>query len=90
MPMKPVGDCIIHHGKLTPDGYGPHRKVYAAARGPIPAGLTLDHLCRVKACVNPDHLEPVTRAENVRRSRWYRPGGLRSGVGWPSTQGKVL
>lgn len=35
--------------------------------GPVPLGKQLDHLCRVPACVNPDHLEPVTAAENVRR-----------------------
>lgn len=45
-----------------------HRWVYEQHRGPIPTGLELDHLCRVKACVNPDHLEPVTHAENVRRA----------------------
>jgi hypothetical protein len=36
--------------------------------GPVPDGLVLDHLCRRKHCVNPDHTEPVTQAENIRRS----------------------
>lgn len=49
-------------------GHGPaHRVVYEMVKGPIPDGLQLDHLCRCRMCVNPDHLEPVTRAENVRR-----------------------
>jgi hypothetical protein len=42
--------------------------VYELHVGPIPEGLDLDHLCRVRACCNPDHLEPVTRSENLRRA----------------------
>lgn len=45
-----------------------HRAVYIALVGPIPEGLELDHLCVNPACCNPDHLEPVTRQENIRRS----------------------
>jgi hypothetical protein len=44
-----------------------YRFVYAALRGPIPQGLTLDHLCRNRRCFNPDHLEPVTMLENILR-----------------------
>lgn len=56
------------------DGYGQyrhngqsrnaHRVTYEFLVGPIPEGLVLDHLCRVRRCVNPDHLEPVTNQEN--------------------------
>ncbi len=44
-----------------------HRVVYERLKGKIPEGMHLDHLCRVKNCVNPDHLEPVTIKENVLR-----------------------
>lgn len=69
--------CWLWTGPLTDDGYPrfrlkdrpvrAHRWAYERLVGPIPAGLTLDHLCEVPACVRPDHLEPVTRSENLRR-----------------------
>ena len=46
-----------------------HRVFYERHVGPIPAGLDIDHLCRVTRCVNPEHLEPVTEAVNVQRGR---------------------
>ena len=74
--------CWIWHGQVsgrygrfavTPPGYGlrnvaAHRWSYTYYKGEIPESLVLDHLCGVKLCVNPDHLEPVTQAENVARS----------------------
>jgi len=45
-----------------------HRFAYELLIGPIPEGLTLDHLCMTPLCVNPEHLEPVTQAENSRRA----------------------
>ena len=69
--------CWLWTGAVLPNGYGvltyqkqrkyAHRLVYELLRAPIPEGLQLDHLCRVRCCANPDHLEPVTLQENLRR-----------------------
>jgi len=70
------GTCWIWTGR-TQAGYGKHRGLgshryaYMHLRGEIPDGLELDHLCNTPPCVNPWHLEPVTRQENSRR-RWER------------------
>lgn len=57
------------YGKFWADGRFAlaHRQSYEALVGAVPAGLELDHLCRVRRCVNPAHLEPVTHAVNVQR-----------------------
>lgn len=70
-------DCWIWTGTIS-RGYGQfrfagatqraHRFGYQILVGEIPAGLVLDHLCCNKACVNPDHLEPVTQNENINRA----------------------
>lgn len=59
------------YGVMTANGKASqlaHRVSYAAFVGPIPEGLVIDHLCRVRSCVNPAHLEPVTQKANVLRS----------------------
>lgn len=44
-----------------------YRLLWEDTYGPVPQGLELDHKCRVRLCVNPEHMEPVTRRENIRR-----------------------
>jgi hypothetical protein len=57
------------YGQVTHSGrkWSAHKLSYVLAKGPVPDGLVLDHLCRVRCCINPDHLEPVTDAVNVAR-----------------------
>lgn len=78
---EPNSGCWIWLYCLDANGYGrvsvlgssrlAHRISYEVERGPIPDGLTLDHLCRVRHCVNPSHLEPVPMRENVMRGEGF-------------------
>ena len=83
----PENGCMLWMASRTSNGYGQfwengrqhkvHRWVYERYRGPIPEGMELDHLCRVRHCVNPDHLEAVNHQINLSRglkhaSPWNR------------------
>ena len=80
--IDPSAGCWNWTASTDPRGYGEigiagrrklvHRIAYEEFLGEIPAGLTLDHLCRNRACFNPDHLEPVELSENSRRAAPYR------------------
>lgn len=81
-------DCVVWQGAQNSKGYGcfavdgvaqlAHRVAWEDANGPIPEGLTIDHRCRVRCCVNVSHMELVSIAENNRRK--FIEGGLRIGV----------
>lgn len=62
----PMKYAWFYVGGRQPHIYA-HRLLYELFKGPIPRGLTIDHLCRVPNCVNPNHLEAVTLKENLRR-----------------------
>lgn len=84
-------DCTVWIGATNNKGYGvltingerhlAHRVAYEAEYGPIPDGMVLDHVCRVRNCVRPDHLEVVTVGENNRRGRRAAQVGERCGRG---------
>lgn len=75
--LDPKTGCHVWTASLDTHGYAQisdgahrilaHRLAYEQSVGPIPEGLQIDHLCRVRHCVNPTHLEPVTQQENIRR-----------------------
>ena len=77
---EPNSGCWIWGGATTHDGYAvykinnktyyAHRSVYEKEKGPIPDGLTLDHICRVRCCVNPNHLEPMTLRDNIAKGNY--------------------
>lgn len=76
MPVL-AGDCWIWRRAKTVDGYGrisihgrdvvAHRAMFEIVNGPVACWLTLDHLCRNRACINPAHQEPVTQQVNIER-----------------------
>lgn len=79
-----TGDCWVWLGSRDKRGYGrinngkgkwklAHRIIYELYVGKIPEGLVLDHLCMNQPCVNPEHLEPVTQTENIRRAYAIKP-----------------
>lgn len=81
--VEKTSTCWLWTAGRTTGGYGQcyspakgyaHRTAYELLVGAIPYGMTLDHLCRVRHCVNPAHLEPVTSAENTRRAADHRYG----------------
>lgn len=74
--------CWLWMGTIRSEGYGTfnlynygaknaHRTSYELFKGEIPPKMDIDHLCRNKQCVNPEHLEAVTRQENIQRAKSY-------------------
>jgi hypothetical protein len=93
---EPNTGCLLWTGAATAEGYGKigvgirekgtrrilyvHRLAYELERGPIPDGMTLDHLCRVRCCANALHLEPVSTQVNTSRRAKPAPGEMSARV----------
>lgn len=82
-----ANNCWNWTGAITPYGYGisaingyktlAHRAFWVFENGPVPRGMDLDHLCRNRKCINPSHLEVVTRSINLRRG--FEARGCKNG-----------
>ncbi len=70
-----VGYGVVGAGRRGDGNVFTHRVTYEHYIGPIPPGMDIDHLCRNRVCCNPDHLEAVTRRENIMRG--HHPWVLR-------------
>lgn len=87
--VEPTGFCWLWTGGTTKDGYGlmgwvkttwtAHKIAYTLLVGNVPTGMQIDHLCNIRNCVNPCHLEVVTKRENARRMV-ERRGWVHGGV----------
>ena len=89
--MIDLDECWLYAGYKNKQGYGEiystvngkqvsnrlHRISYETFVGKIPEGLVIDHLCRNRCCINPDHLEPVTNIENILRGEGFSGKNLR-------------
>ena len=86
----PFSGCLIWTGALNDSGYGrvkigykfrrAHIVAWEQQHGKVPTGQVIDHLCRVRCCINPDHMEVVTQSENCRRSNILRAGETRNTI----------
>lgn len=75
---EPMSGCTVWLGTRNRDGYGmvehegktqsAHRVAWVSQHGPIPAGLEIDHRCKLRCCINTDHMRLATRRENTRNS----------------------
>lgn len=91
--IRVQGGCLLFKNCVAPNGYGrltnsqyAHRVAWESVHGPIPKGLTIDHLCNRRSCVNPDHMRLVEQSENARRrvrGAFYRECRLRESLGLP-------